>query len=668
MAPDQAPDSHRALVATGGEFDLDGGTERERSHTDGGACGIGLGELQCVYLVHGSEVAHVGQEHVDLHHVLGAESGRCQHGEEVVETLLGLTADATLGQTAGDRIERRLPGAEDDGISVDAVAVGSDCGCSATGDGGAHVVEPIGGTQLTGSVVGRRRRWSGVERPHREPPRPLSSRRPVGIVWLALALGVLGWSLVADGGEGIRFARSELSVRADAIERANRSLTTPGVRLASLEDHAPSALVGYWSVLGRPGERPGSWVFDVSSLGHDSTEVLERAATGALLAGHDIERASHERLVVFGPPPQLEDDATDAERRSALAAVVETSGSLSGRLASVPIDRRDDIVAVAASLGLEVRVESSGSTAELFLDRFEDRLTVSEWSFVCFDAVPIIGGRGCAGGSSDSDPSSPRAPFESIDEWRRAVTGPLVPGAPHSILPESGGVGWTNAEAQAYTPDAVLLDDRGVRLVATGNEVPDVMRLPFTSGMVVSEATFGWGTLEVDVDLPAGTGLWPAIWLLDAEACEAPGRCSGYATPAYHEIDLIETRGDDRAIASVHWFDDRLRSESATLPVPGLTVGVHTVRIDRRPGLLVWSVDDIEVFRIAGRAGRDQGPHRAHPMRLVINLAVGGSFSGDRLLGPTGDWWGDARVPAGYPDTEWSTAQLSLIEARFRPM
>ncbi len=138
-------------------------------------------------------------------------------------------------------------------------------------------------------------------------------------------------------------------------------------------------------------------------------------------------------------------------------------------------------------------------------------------------------------------------------------------------------------------------------------------------------------------------------------ACEAPGRCPGYATEHYVEIDLLETIGHQpgRLHTSVHWFDPGLVSASQVHALPIDDGAVRTFALDWRPGVVRFEVDGDLVY--SHPTATEAGSPLARPPdhRLVMNLAVGGSFAGDRLLGPTSPWWGDTQVPDVFPDLGW---------------
>ncbi len=475
------------------------------------------------------------------------------------------------------------------------------------------------------------------------------------------------------------FGDPTVPLSAKAVDAADALLSAPGVRVDSVDQQAAATLAGYFLTVGTGDDT--TWGLDFADAGAVGPIAIERAMLGGYERNHAVERVSTLAIAGSGLIPILTGDRPEEERIAALAAVVELSGSVDGVLARVPTARSDAVVELARSLGLEPRVSSDGTTDQLVLDRLSDRVLVSSWPFACLDRVPLVGARGCDGPTGGVDRDEPgtvlalvdppvaSAASSGIDEWIAATTGPLDRNEPHWLSPSEGGVGWTNGEAQQYRDTAVTRTETGFTLTASPSPQVGVGRAPFDSGMVISQESFGWGRIEVDVRLPIGAGLWPAVWLLDAEACSAPGLCEGYETTQYHEIDVLETAGGTQVSTSVHWFEDRIRSISSTNDQPAVgDGGIHTFAIDRRPGLLVWTLDGVEIDRVVGEANATWGPHRAAPMRLIANLAVGGTFAGDRELGPTSPWWGSSMVPSTYPDVGWTSASLDLVDARFVPL
>lgn len=83
---------------------------------------------------------------------------------------------------------------------------------------------------------------------------------------------------------------------------------------------------------------------------------------------------------------------------------------------------------------------------------------------------------------------------------------------------------------------------------------------PVKSARISSKkgASIKYGRIEVQAKMPAGKWLWPAIWMLPVEETYGPWPASG-------EIDIVESRGNDRkylqggndiVTTTLHWGPD----------------------------------------------------------------------------------------------------------------
>ena len=122
-----------ASGSSGDGLDLDAGPQRQGGHAEGGPGREGLtGEVAGVDLVDGGEVGDVGEQYRGLDDVVVPEPGLGQNGAYVLEDLLGLGLDVALDERAGGRVERHLPGDEDERAGLltagDALGVGADGG------------------------------------------------------------------------------------------------------------------------------------------------------------------------------------------------------------------------------------------------------------------------------------------------------------------------------------------------------------------------------------------------------------------------------------------------------------------------------------------------------------------------------------------------------------
>lgn len=183
----------------------------------------------------------------------------------------------------------------------------------------------------------------------------------------------------------------------------------------------------------------------------------------------------------------------------------------------------------------------------------------------------------------------------------------------------------SNDELQWYLPSQVALQDGQLQLTAEQAETTgaDGETFPYRSGMVTTgppqhdgeaKFEFTYGTVEARVRAPAGVGLWAALWMLPSSEESRP------------EIDILEVLGNDpdELIMHLHPEDRDAESPSSrwTAPPGQGFDDWRNIRLDWRPGELVYVVDGQEVWRVTG----DQVP--SEPMYLVANLAVGGVYPG----------------------------------------
>ena len=184
----------------------------------------------------------------------------------------------------------------------------------------------------------------------------------------------------------------------------------------------------------------------------------------------------------------------------------------------------------------------------------------------------------------------------------------------------------SNDELEWYRPEQVSVSNGSLRLTADreltrGSDGKDY---EYRSGMVttgpansddnVGKVSWTYGTVEARVRVPAGRGLWPALWMLPVDRKSTP------------EIDIMEVIGQDPGRMMMHFHprdrDDDSPSKDYRLTGETLADGWHTVRLDWQPERLTWFLDGKEVWHLTGSQVPDE------PMYLVLNLAVGGIYPG----------------------------------------
>jgi len=194
--------------------------------------------------------------------------------------------------------------------------------------------------------------------------------------------------------------------------------------------------------------------------------------------------------------------------------------------------------------------------------------------------------------------------------------------------------GWANHELQYYAADrpanarveggALVIEARAEDLSRAG--LPDWGGQAYSSARLVSRRTFRTGFLEVRARLPCGRGGWPAIWLLP----------EGAPWPDGGEIDVMEMVGwQPRVVhATVHsaLFNHRLGTQrGAERIVPGACTGFHRYQLDWRPDRIRVGVDGRAFFAVRNdRPGGAGAWPFDRPMSLILNLAVGGDWGGQR--------------------------------------
>jgi hypothetical protein len=437
------------------------------------------------------------------------------------------------------------------------------------------------------------------------------------------------------------------------------------VVVSDLAHHAAAAFLGYHDA-GAQHRSDGSWTLTLGSVA-----AADRAALGALSLGVAFSREGADATTLTGTEPVAHPplDVDPAALRAHLGAVAEIAAD-AGEGRGVDRSRADLVVAVSADPAAAARIAAVAQA----LDLSPKGVALADGRHAV--TLPVPSDRWTVAGMPRAccrvEPEPWRESFEQprLRRWRVATTGPLTDRERSTPPTAGGGVSWTNGEAQVYRPAKVAVVDGALRLRAEPSPVVSVETTPIVSGMVISERRFGWGRIEIDASIPQGAGLWPALWLLPEAACEAPGRCPGYDTGDYVEVDLLETIGHEpgRLHTSVHWNDPGLVSVSEVHPLPIDDGSVRTFALDWRPGVMRFEVDGEVVwsFATATEAGSPVALPPDH--RLVMNLAAGGTFAGERLLGPTSPWWGDTRVPDVFPDLGWDIADLVVHEVRYLPM
>ncbi len=191
-----------------------------------------------------------------------------------------------------------------------------------------------------------------------------------------------------------------------------------------------------------------------------------------------------------------------------------------------------------------------------------------------------------------------------------------------------------NNEAQYYTNRTrnVSLNGAGQLELTAYKEVYGGKQ--YTSGRINGSGKFQqtYGRWEAMMKLPAGTGMWPAFWMLG-------NNIGSVGWPACGEIDIMENRGrlpynSQSAIHGPGYSGNTPIVHAYTLPAtaPSFFAAFHVFAAEWDAAQVRFYVDgnlhytvnrtDIEVY---GTWVFN------HPFYTLLNLAIGGLFDGNQL-------------------------------------
>ena len=150
----------------------------------------------------------------------------------------------------------------------------------------------------------------------------------------------------------------------------------------------------------------------------------------------------------------------------------------------------------------------------------------------------------------------------------------------------------------------------------------------YTSASLTSRANWTYGRIEVRARLPKGRGTWPAVWTLGANIGQA-------GWPACGEIDIMEHVGFDpgRVHANIHttaYNHVKQTNEGNNILVPGADGAFHVYAATWTPDGIAMSVDGQRYFTFSKEPGGDSVWPFDKPHYLILNLAIGGNWGGQR--------------------------------------
>jgi len=200
-------------------------------------------------------------------------------------------------------------------------------------------------------------------------------------------------------------------------------------------------------------------------------------------------------------------------------------------------------------------------------------------------------------------------------------------------IPWEGGA--YNNEQQCYTSreENLYIEDGKLHIRALDEqyECGNSGIKPYTSARVSTDSTaVGWehGRFEARIQMPMGTGFWPAFWMM-------PMREIGW--PKGGEIDIMEYRGDQPTVthAAAHYWRENctdatrqcLNSEVSTFDTgENLSDEFHIYTLEWTADEMRWYFNDERIQTVSiNDLPSDYDPFTG-PFHIILNLAVGGDF------------------------------------------
>jgi hypothetical protein len=138
-----------------------------------------------------------------------------------------------------------------------------------------------------------------------------------------------------------------------------------------------------------------------------------------------------------------------------------------------------------------------------------------------------------------------------------------------------------------------------------------------------------YGYFEARMKLPAGTGTWPAFWLLSKGNLETP-------KTRVAEIDAIEFYGAQttRIWLNTHiWNTDGTEAPGGSAAVnfvnSGMTTGFHNYGVMVEPDVITWYVDGVQQWQVP------TFPEAKNPLYILVDYALGGGWGTSGVGNPS---------------------------------
>jgi beta-glucanase (GH16 family) len=191
--------------------------------------------------------------------------------------------------------------------------------------------------------------------------------------------------------------------------------------------------------------------------------------------------------------------------------------------------------------------------------------------------------------------------------------------------------GWGNDEQQYYRSENARVEN-GKLIIEADNDGYDGM--PYTSSRLYTKNLFfqTYGRFEAMIQLPEGEGFWPAFWLMPQDDAYGIWANSG-------EIDIMEARGrlPYEVSSALHfggsWPNNTFTHETYTFSQGQSITDENLYSVEWDETEIRFYVNNTLYHTETNwyNTGHAYPAPFDQPFYIILNLAVGGTFDGDRV-------------------------------------
>ncbi len=197
--------------------------------------------------------------------------------------------------------------------------------------------------------------------------------------------------------------------------------------------------------------------------------------------------------------------------------------------------------------------------------------------------------------------------------------------------------GWGNSELEFYTDstDNAATDGTGNLIITTtkiNTATTDLLcyygPCQYTSARLLTwhKAEFSYGRIESRIQVPYGSGIWPAFWALGTNIDQVDWPMCG-------EIDIMEFVGRQptRIFGTLHgpgYSGGNGYGNIYDFAPANVYTSYHTFAVEWTPAEIHWYVDGINYHNATPANVAPNQWVYDHPFFLLLNTAIGGNFGG----------------------------------------